>query len=399
MLTTLRRNARLRSVMSEITPLMSELSDLQLGKLYEHRGVVFTLESAPGDMRPKYLANGTKVMCPVQSYYGDIPNTTGADGDPIDVYIAPPDVFTDSDQVVILNQKDPNTGEFDEHKLFIGYPDADTLKSMYCAGYPGDSGKDRIGGLSSVSYETALDWMSRPATSSYGDAELEGSTESFTGDASLPAEPSDGCQDEADDLSFGEREIQICRLGQAPVMTISRHPANPGGYVFDVYLYSAFEDTQWGGAADDITRRLNYATVKDAFVFHIVSPGGEVDLAARIASSIRTTKARVVTVAEGMVASAGCLLWCEGHVRCVTPGAVIMQHMSSHGAMGHTGQIEQQAAQLRSYINSVVLTRAKSIGLLTEDEVDSLSRRARDIYLTADVVVERTGAELITNGK
>ena len=49
------------------------------------------------------------------SHYGYIRLTRGADGDHLDVYIGPDG---ETGRIFVLNQLDPRTGEFDEHKVF-----------------------------------------------------------------------------------------------------------------------------------------------------------------------------------------------------------------------------------------------------------------------------------------
>lgn len=54
----------------------------------------------------------------MSDHYGYIKRTTGAGGDPVDVYVGP-EPF--SQRVFVVDQKDQGSGEFDEHKVMLGY--------------------------------------------------------------------------------------------------------------------------------------------------------------------------------------------------------------------------------------------------------------------------------------
>jgi hypothetical protein len=58
--------------------------------------------------------------------YGEIAQTLGRDGDPVDVYLGP---NIDSDLVCIVHQVKPN-GKYDEDKVFLGFDSM--LDAMQC---------------------------------------------------------------------------------------------------------------------------------------------------------------------------------------------------------------------------------------------------------------------------
>lgn len=84
----------------------------------------------------------TKMLYP----YGEIENSRGMDGDPVDVYVGP---NKGAKFAYVVHQLDPNTGEFDEDKVMLGFTDAMEAKQAYCQHYD-DQGKKFFGSMSTV---------------------------------------------------------------------------------------------------------------------------------------------------------------------------------------------------------------------------------------------------------
>ncbi|KAB2922215.1 MAG: PLxRFG domain-containing protein [Dechloromonas sp.] len=78
------------------------------------------------------------------AHYGYIKRTTGADGDHLDVYMGD---HPDSDMVVVIDQVDAKTGDFDEHKVILGTRSRKEAMDLYAAGFSDGKGGDRIGGV------------------------------------------------------------------------------------------------------------------------------------------------------------------------------------------------------------------------------------------------------------
>lgn len=68
-------------------------------------------------------------------HYGYIRRSEGADGDHVDTFIGPNE---DSDRVYVVNQINPKTGKFDEHKVMLGFSSLEAAKDGYRAAYPKD---------------------------------------------------------------------------------------------------------------------------------------------------------------------------------------------------------------------------------------------------------------------
>ena len=86
-----------------------------------------TIENPKGSIR-----SGKDWQTFMHHEYGYIRGTMGVDGDQVDVYIGP---SVHSDLVFIINQKNPETGKFDEQKVMLGFKNAELAKEAYLSQY------------------------------------------------------------------------------------------------------------------------------------------------------------------------------------------------------------------------------------------------------------------------
>lgn len=101
-------------------------------------GLKIEIENPYGSIRKGTDKNGKSWECELKDSYGEISNTIGKDGDPIDVFIRPNLTQNEADKidkVFIVEQIDPATGLFDEHKVIMGYPDKESAKNAYLSNY------------------------------------------------------------------------------------------------------------------------------------------------------------------------------------------------------------------------------------------------------------------------
>ena len=91
------------------------------------------------------------------AHYGYIRRTIGADGDQLDCYVT--NNPEDSDQIFIIDQVDPSTKEFDEHKIVIGAKTPEDAKLIYHSGFSDGSSQDRIGGITQMSVHDFKSWI------------------------------------------------------------------------------------------------------------------------------------------------------------------------------------------------------------------------------------------------
>jgi hypothetical protein len=96
------------------------------------KGFEIGLQYQPFDLRHEKL---------LPCGYGEIVGTNGQDGMALDCYVGS---GLESDRVFVVDQLNAQTGEFDEHKLFIGFDDdAATIKDLFVS----LMGQERFGGI------------------------------------------------------------------------------------------------------------------------------------------------------------------------------------------------------------------------------------------------------------
>lgn len=101
------------------------------GKIQVH-GLTITLENPKGSTRSGTDSDGKEWSVKMKSDYGYINRTEGRDGDHIDVFLGP-DVETEL--VYVVDQIDPKTKRFDEHKCMIGFRTQIAAKAAYLENY------------------------------------------------------------------------------------------------------------------------------------------------------------------------------------------------------------------------------------------------------------------------
>lgn len=128
------------------TPAQAAAGNYKKGHI-KYDGFDVALETPKGSTRSGKDADGTDWEVPnFPAHYGYIKGTTGADGDQIDVFIGdkPP-----NGKVYVVDQYDPKTGKFDEHKLFMGVESDQEAAQIYHAAYP-NGPRSRLGAITEL---------------------------------------------------------------------------------------------------------------------------------------------------------------------------------------------------------------------------------------------------------
>ena len=121
-------------------------------------GYDFTVETPKGVTRSGKDENGKPWSVTMHDTYGYVLGKIGVDGDHIDMFINDAaDLDTFDGNVFVIDQVNPKTGEFDEHKVMYGYPSEEDAKNAYLQNYsPGWKG---LGEVTSVPKETFDKWL------------------------------------------------------------------------------------------------------------------------------------------------------------------------------------------------------------------------------------------------
>lgn len=136
------------------TPEQAESGNYQKGKV-EIDGLNIEIESPRGELRQN-KPGGEPWSVVMKNHYGQILGTKGSDGDPIDIYIGDKPA---SDRVWVVDQIDPATKEFDEHKALYGFETPEQAIAAYDAGFSDGSGPSRRGRITEMGKAEFKKWV------------------------------------------------------------------------------------------------------------------------------------------------------------------------------------------------------------------------------------------------
>jgi len=139
----------------EPTQAEKEAGNYKMGHTAEIHGLDISIENPAGSVRSGVSPDGKKWKTELKHHYGYIRGTVGKDKDHIDVFIGE---NPDSRKVFIVNQIDPETGRFDEHKVMLGFDSEAEARKGYLANYD-STGKDRIGSIVEMDIDDSKAWL------------------------------------------------------------------------------------------------------------------------------------------------------------------------------------------------------------------------------------------------
>ncbi|MSS84975.1 peptidase [Actinomycetaceae bacterium WB03_NA08] len=121
----------------------------------------------------------------------------------------------------------------------------------------------------------------------------------------------------------------------------------------DVYIYDEIGESWWGGGigpkalVDEIS-----ALDVDTLTVHINSPGGSAWDGVTIMNALRSHRAHVDVIVDGLAASAASVIAMSGDTITMNRGSQMMIHDASGGAYGNAEFLEETAAILHKLSNS-----------------------------------------------
>ena len=105
-------------------------------------GFDISIENPKGSVRSGVDKQGNEWSQELPADYGYFRGTVGKDKDHVDVFIGPK---PEASNIYIIDQIDPNTGKFDEHKVMLGFDNQSKAKQTYLAAFePGWKGLGQI---------------------------------------------------------------------------------------------------------------------------------------------------------------------------------------------------------------------------------------------------------------
>lgn len=137
------------------TEAQKEAGNYKKGHVNVH-GLDVAIETPRGKNRTGKNPDGTAWSNKSPAHYGYIKRTEGADGEQVDVYVGPE---LEAETVFVVDQVDPETGAFDEHKAILGAKDRKMAESIYKRGFSDKSGAKRMGGVKAMSVDEFKAWL------------------------------------------------------------------------------------------------------------------------------------------------------------------------------------------------------------------------------------------------
>ena len=117
-----------------------------------------TIENPKGSVRSGIDAEGNKWETTMQNTYGYIRGTEGVDGDHIDVFLSDDIDEWNGRKVFVVDQYNED-GSFDEHKVMLGFNEADDAEAAYFANYDKDWAKKHKAVVTAVNLEDFEKWI------------------------------------------------------------------------------------------------------------------------------------------------------------------------------------------------------------------------------------------------
>jgi|JI10StandDraft_1071094.scaffolds.fasta_scaffold55653_3 hypothetical protein len=123
---------------------------------FRWEGLDIAIENPAGGFRRGKDADGKEWEVKLPVHYGYVKGTMGADGDAVDVFINPK---PEPGPVYVIDQVDPHTGAFDEHKCLMGFREQIDAVLAYADSYSDGKGRQRIGAISALPLPAFKAWL------------------------------------------------------------------------------------------------------------------------------------------------------------------------------------------------------------------------------------------------
>lgn len=149
--------ARAEQRVADPTDAQKEAGNYAKGHL-KFQGLDITIENPKGSIRRGTSPDGTPWEVEMPATYGYFKRSRGKDGDQIDVYVGDNPA---SDRVFIIDQVDPDTGRFDEHKVFLGYSDVPQVRDIYRRAFSDGRANERMGGITELEMSGFKEWLAK----------------------------------------------------------------------------------------------------------------------------------------------------------------------------------------------------------------------------------------------
>lgn len=119
-------------------------------------GLDISVENPAGSFRTGKNKDGTPWAVRMPVHYGYIKGTEGADGDHVDAFVGH---RIDNKDIHVIDQKDAETGKFDEHKVMMGFATPHDALHAYYSSFSDGKAHLRMGGMVSMTIDDFKKWV------------------------------------------------------------------------------------------------------------------------------------------------------------------------------------------------------------------------------------------------
>lgn len=140
--------------LAEPTAAQKEAGNYRKGHIVDFHGFAIAIENPDGSVRRGVSPDGTPWESVMHGHYGYFKGIIGFDKDHLDINIGPrPDLTT----FYVIDQIDPASGRFDEHKVYAGYASIAAAEAAYRSNY--QAGWDGLQAIHSATLDEFRAWV------------------------------------------------------------------------------------------------------------------------------------------------------------------------------------------------------------------------------------------------
>jgi hypothetical protein len=147
--------AKAGTLVADASPAQKEAGNYQKGHI-AWSGFTIAIETPKGGTRK--AKDGAWEVKDFPAHYGYIKRTKGADDDHVDIFFGD---HPDSKRVWIIDQIDPATRRFDEHKCMLACATPKEARDLYASAFSNGTGPQRIGAFTMMSIDQFKNWVKR----------------------------------------------------------------------------------------------------------------------------------------------------------------------------------------------------------------------------------------------
>jgi hypothetical protein len=190
-------------------------------------GMEVTIENPKGSIRSGKSGTGKEWSTEMPHDYGYIRRTEGKDGDHVDVFVGP---HPDSEVVFVVDQENPESKYFDEHKVMLGWKSAEKAKKAYLAAY--EDGWKGMGAITPMTVAGFREWLKSGDTTKRVAKQVSKYAGGFkeSDHPRVPAGTPEGGQFGSGGESGGFSQVTVDKARQQAKSILASHFGNHGAW-------------------------------------------------------------------------------------------------------------------------------------------------------------------------